>query len=183
MVGFMKVALAGVTGEAYNIGNPSLKSPVLISSNRLNPFSAATWRTMSSNIRTVIRPTNPSPRAGYTAQLQLKYMPKVSLDDGLKRFLDWSGGPTREGNDPDAHCGAGIRSLGPHGGRRDRGDAGRSSPPSSAPIEKQTKRRATPHRFRTWREALDRATAGIVLAVPPSLQPEIAVELIENRSR
>ena len=25
------------------------------------------------------------------AQLQLKYMPKVSLDDGLKRFLDWSG--------------------------------------------------------------------------------------------
>ena len=36
--------------------------------------------------------------------------------------------------------------------------------------------------FRTWREALDQtATAGIVLAVPPSLQPEIAVELIENR--
>ena len=36
--------------------------------------------------------------------------------------------------------------------------------------------------LRTWREAIDQAGAtGIVLAVPPSIQPAIAIELIENR--
>ena len=36
--------------------------------------------------------------------------------------------------------------------------------------------------FPTWREAIDRAEAGgIVLAVPPAVQPAIAIDLIENR--
>ena len=52
---------------------------------------------------------------------------------------------------------------------------------SANPETKATWDQATPV-FPTWREAVDRtAAAGIVLAVPPAIQPGIAIELIENR--
>ena len=92
IVGFLQVVLKGVAGEAYNIGNPEPEISMLELVKRIEKVSS---RLVDYNL--VEYPDSypndePNRRAPdiRKAHLQLDYTPKVDLDDGLKRFLDWS---------------------------------------------------------------------------------------------
>jgi len=92
MVGFLLVILKGVPGEAYNIGNPTPEISMVELVERIGKVSS---RAVEHNI--VEYPDSypadePNRRAPdiRKAKLQLEFKPEVGLDDGLKRFLDWS---------------------------------------------------------------------------------------------
>ncbi|GAB6052610.1 SDR family oxidoreductase [Magnetospira thiophila] len=94
MVGFMLVILKGVPGEAYNIGNPKPEISMVDLVKRIETLSK---KPVSYNI--VEYPDSypadePNRRAPdiRKARLQLDYEPSVKLDEGLKRFFDWSDG-------------------------------------------------------------------------------------------
>ncbi len=94
IVGFLLVVLEGVAGEAYNIGNPEPEISMLDLVARIESVSS---RSVSCDI--VEYPDSypadePNRRAPdiRKARLQLSFEPEVGLDDGLRRFLDWSDG-------------------------------------------------------------------------------------------
>ena len=92
MVGFIKVALGGVAGEAYNIGNPepeiSMLDLVKTIENVLNGDLAYDIIEYPDSYP-ADEPLRRAPDIR-KAQLQLKYDPQVTLEDGLNRFLHWS---------------------------------------------------------------------------------------------
>ncbi|MGB0671800.1 MAG: NAD-dependent epimerase/dehydratase family protein [Rhodospirillales bacterium] len=92
MVGFTLVSLKGVPGEAYNIGNPKPEISMVELVQRLEKV-----RKRKINYDVVEYPDSypadePNRRCPdiRKARLQLDFEPTVDLDDGLKRFLDWS---------------------------------------------------------------------------------------------
>jgi UDP-glucuronate decarboxylase len=92
MVGFLKVVLQGVPGEAYNIGNPKPEISMVELVKRIEALSSGP---VSYNI--VEYPDSypadePNRRAPdiRKAKLQLEFKPQVNLDEGLKRFLNWA---------------------------------------------------------------------------------------------
>ncbi len=92
ILGFLLVVLKGVAGEAYNIGNPEPEISMLDLVQRIGKVSS---RKVSYDV--VEYPDSypadePNRRAPdiRKARLQLNYRPTISLDDGLRRFLDWS---------------------------------------------------------------------------------------------
>ena len=92
IVGFLLVVLKGVAGEAYNIGNPEPEISML---DLVKQIETVSFREVGYNV--VEYPDSypadePNRRAPdiRKARLQLNYAPQVRLDDGLKRFLDWS---------------------------------------------------------------------------------------------
>lgn len=92
MVGFMLVMLKGVAGEAYNIGNPK---PEISMVELVQRIEGVLTKPVAHNV--IEYPDSypadePNRRAPdiRKARLQLEYEPAVDLDDGLKRFLDWS---------------------------------------------------------------------------------------------
>ena len=92
MVGFLRVILNGVPGEAYNIGNPN---PEISMINLVKRIEAASSHQVKYNIveypdsYPADEPNRRSPDIR-KAKIQLNYQPKVSLDEGLRRFLNWS---------------------------------------------------------------------------------------------
>ncbi len=92
IVGFLLVVLKGVAGDAYNIGNPE---PEISMVDLVKHIEKVSSRPVAYDV--VEYPDSypadePNRRAPdiRKARLQLGYEPSVSLDDGLKRFLDWS---------------------------------------------------------------------------------------------
>ena len=92
IVGFLLVVLKGVAGEAYNIGNPEPEISML---DLVKQIETVSFRDVGYNV--VEYPDSypadePNRRAPdiRKARLQLNYAPQVSLDDGLRRFLDWT---------------------------------------------------------------------------------------------
>jgi UDP-glucuronate decarboxylase len=92
MVGFLKVILGGVPGEAYNIGNPK---PEISMVDLVQRIEGVLKRPISHNI--VEYPDSypadePNRRCPdiHKARLQLKFEPMVDLDDGLQRFFSWA---------------------------------------------------------------------------------------------
>lgn len=92
MVGFLLVALKGVPGEAYNIGNPK---PEISMVELVQSIERVIGRPVDHNI--IEYPDSypadePNRRAPdiRKAHLQLEYAPTVTLDEGLKRFLSWA---------------------------------------------------------------------------------------------
>ena len=92
MVGFMKVAMQGVAGEAYNIGNPK---PEISMIDLVKSIEAVRGGDVIYDI--IEYPDSypadePMRRAPdiRKALLQLKYNPEVALEVGLKRFFDWT---------------------------------------------------------------------------------------------
>lgn len=92
MIGFTKVLLSGLPGNAYNIGNPA---PEVSMSELVRRLESVTGRSLTAN--TVEYPDTypgdePQRRCPdiSKASLQLGYQPKVKLEDGLARFLGWS---------------------------------------------------------------------------------------------
>ncbi|MCB2101672.1 MAG: NAD-dependent epimerase/dehydratase family protein [Rhodobacterales bacterium] len=94
MVGFLRVILKGVPGEAYNIGNPKPEISMVDLVQRIEKVSS---RKVTYNV--VEYPDSypadePNRRCPdiRKARLQLDYEPGVDLDEGLRRFLTWADG-------------------------------------------------------------------------------------------
>jgi UDP-glucuronate decarboxylase len=92
MVGFMLVILKGVAGEAYNIGNPKPEISMVDLVKRIEKVSTRDVAYDIVEYPDSYPADEPNRRAPdiRKAGLQLKYEPGVDLDNGLKRFLDWS---------------------------------------------------------------------------------------------
>jgi len=92
IVGFMLVVLKGVAGEAYNIGNPEPEISMLDLVKRIEKVSSRPTAYDVVEYPDSYPADEPNRRAPdiRKARLQLGYDPAVVLDDGLKRFLDWS---------------------------------------------------------------------------------------------
>lgn len=92
MVGFMKVALGGIAGEAYNIGNPQPEISMLDLVKTIETVLDGDLAYDVIEYPDSYPADEPMRRAPdiRKAQLQLKYNPEVALKDGLKRFLNWS---------------------------------------------------------------------------------------------
>ena len=92
MVGFFLVILKGVPGEAYNIGNPK---PEISMIELVETLIKINTRKITYNLIEYpdSYPTDEPMRRCpdiRKAQLKLAFDPTVKLDDGLKRFFDWS---------------------------------------------------------------------------------------------
>ncbi len=92
IAGFMKVLLGGTPGHAYNIGNPV---PEITMLELVKALEKAVGHRL--DVRTVEYPDSypadePQRRCPdiSKAARQLSYKPAVSLDEGLKRFMDWA---------------------------------------------------------------------------------------------
>ena len=92
MIGFLLVLLKGVSGEAYNIGNPKPEISMIELVKRIELVS-----TKPVDFNIVEYPDSypadePNRRAPdiRKAKLQLGFKPQIDLDQGLKRFLDWA---------------------------------------------------------------------------------------------
>ncbi len=92
IVGFMQVVLKGVAGEAYNIGNPEPEISMLDLVKRIEKVASGRVEYDVVEYPDSYPADEPNRRAPdiRKARLQLEYTPTVDLDDGLKRFLDWS---------------------------------------------------------------------------------------------
>ncbi len=92
IVGFLLVVLKGVAGEAYNIGNPEPEISMVDLVKRIEKVSSNTVAYDVVEYPDSYPADEPNRRAPdiRKARLQLDYSPAVDLDDGLKRFLDWS---------------------------------------------------------------------------------------------
>jgi UDP-glucuronate decarboxylase len=92
MVGFLRVILKGVPGEAYNIGNPKPEISML---GLIERIEAVLGRKLTYNVieypdsYPADEPLRRCPDIR-KARLQLDYQPFVDLDEGLRRFLSWS---------------------------------------------------------------------------------------------
>ena len=92
MTGFLLVLLKGVSGEAYNIGNPKPEISIIELVKRIELIS-----TKPVDFNIVEYPDSypadePNRRAPdiRKAKLQLGFKPQIDLDKGLKRFFDWA---------------------------------------------------------------------------------------------
>ena len=92
IVGFLLVVLKGVAGEAYNIGNPEPEISMVELVKRIEKVSSRPVAYDVVEYPDSYPADEPNRRAPdiRKARLQLGYEPAVTLDDGLKRFLDWS---------------------------------------------------------------------------------------------
>lgn len=92
MVGFTLVVLKGVPGEAYNIGNPKPEISMVDLVKRIEKISKHKVAYDVVEYPDSYPADEPNRRAPdiRKARLQLAYEPSVDLDEGLKRFLDWS---------------------------------------------------------------------------------------------
>jgi UDP-glucuronate decarboxylase len=92
LVGFLLTILKGVPGEVYNIGNPT---PEVSMQDLVKTIEEVLGRPVPY---TVIEYPDSYPADEpmrrcpdiRKARLQLKYEPRVTLPDGLKRFLGWT---------------------------------------------------------------------------------------------
>ena len=92
MNGFLRVIATGVPGEAYNIGNPKPEISML---DLVRGMEKAVGRKLDYNVveypdsYPADEPLRRCPDIT-KARRQVGFEPAVDLDDGLKRFLDWT---------------------------------------------------------------------------------------------
>lgn len=92
MVGFFRVILNGVPGEAYNIGNPDPEVTMLelaAAFERMSPSDVRKKTTEYPDSYPADEPMRRCPDIR-KAQIQLGFEPSVKLDDGIGRFLNWA---------------------------------------------------------------------------------------------
>jgi len=100
MNGFLRIILKGISGRAYNIGNPKPEISVL-----------GLFEVVSSVVNKKIESCKVSYPSSYPtdepqrrcpdidkAKKDLGYIPKISLEDGLKKFFIWSNRNYLKGN-------------------------------------------------------------------------------------
>ena len=92
MIGFFRVLLKGVPGEAYNIGNPNPEvsmNDLAAAFVRVSPVSVAVQTTEYPDSYPADEPMRRCPDIR-KASLQLDYHPRVGLEEGVSRFLEWA---------------------------------------------------------------------------------------------
>ena len=92
MIGVFLVMLKGVPGEAYNIGTPKPEVSMIDLVKRLQTISKQEVTYNQIEYPASYPADEPMRRCPdiQKARLQLNFNPIISLDDGLRRFLDWS---------------------------------------------------------------------------------------------
>lgn len=92
LVGFLRVILSGVPGETYNIGNPKPEISVL---ELVEIMEGVVGQPIERNIieypdsYPADEPLRRCPDIR-KARLQLDYEPQVAIEEGLRRFFDWT---------------------------------------------------------------------------------------------
>ena len=94
MNGFLRVIARGVPGEAYNIGNPRPEINVRELVDHLGDALGRPVEAETVEYPDTYPADEPMRRCPdiRKATLQLGYEPKVELDEGLRRFLEWTEG-------------------------------------------------------------------------------------------
>jgi UDP-glucuronate decarboxylase len=92
IVGFLSVIIKGVAGEAYNIGNPDPEISMVELVQTIEKISAQKIEYDVVEYPDSYPADEPNRRAPdiRKARVQLDFNPTVGIDEGLKRFLDWS---------------------------------------------------------------------------------------------
>lgn len=92
LVGFMLAVLRGVPGEAYNIGNPEPELTVLELVQRIEKVLGRKVDYHLIEYPDAYPADEPMRRCPdiRKARLQLRYEPRVDIDQGLGRFLSWA---------------------------------------------------------------------------------------------
>ena len=92
MEGFIRVILNGVPGEAYNIGNPNPEISVIDLIKKIESILAKEVKYNTVDYPDSYPADEPTRRCPdiLKAKLQVKYKPKIDIDEGLKRFINWS---------------------------------------------------------------------------------------------
>lgn len=92
MEGFIRVILNGVPGEAYNIGNPNPEISVIDLIKKIESILAKEVKFNIVDYPDSYPADEPTRRCPdiLKAKLQVKYKPKIDIDEGLKRFINWS---------------------------------------------------------------------------------------------
>lgn len=94
MIGFLKALVSGRNGEAYNIGNDENEISMKDLAHTLTELaqSSASYRLISyPDTYPAGEPQRRCPDLS-KSRSQLNYMPSVSLQEGISRFLDWCRG-------------------------------------------------------------------------------------------
>ncbi len=92
IVGFLLVFARGVAGEVYNIGNPAPEVTIFELIKRIEDVLGKNIPYNVIEYPDSYPADEPMRRAPdiRKARLQLKYEPKVDLNEGLRRFFEWS---------------------------------------------------------------------------------------------
>ncbi len=92
IAGFIKVLVRGTAGEAYNIGNPTPELSMLELVKRTEGVLGRPVKRAIIEYPDSYPADEPNRRCPdiTKARLQLKYEPRVGIDEGLKRFYDWA---------------------------------------------------------------------------------------------
>ncbi len=92
MEGFIRVILNGVPGEAYNIGNPDPEISVIELIKKMEIILGKKVRYDIVNYPDSYPADEPTRRCPdiFKAKIQLKYKPKIEIEEGLRRFINWS---------------------------------------------------------------------------------------------
>ena len=92
MEGFLRVVLSGVPGESYNIGNPNPEISVidLIKKMEIILNKKVKYDVVDYPDSYPADERNRRCPDILKAKIQLKYEPKVDIDEGLRRFIFWS---------------------------------------------------------------------------------------------
>ena len=92
VIGFMLALLRGIPGEAYNVGNPKPEVTMQDLAQRICELvgDPASYRVVDyPDGYPANEPQRRCPDIR-KAELQLGFQPRVTLDEGLKRFLSWT---------------------------------------------------------------------------------------------
>ena len=92
MEGFIRVILNGVPGEAYNIGNPEPELSVIELIEKIEHILGKKVKYNNVEYPDSYPADEPNRRCPdiLKAKIQIKYNPKIDINEGLKRFLEWS---------------------------------------------------------------------------------------------
>lgn len=92
MVGFLLVLLRGNAGEVYNIGNPKPEISVLDLAKKIKTIVEHKVTYNIVDYPDSYPPDEPNRRCPniQKARTDINYTPKVELEDGLRRFLNWT---------------------------------------------------------------------------------------------
>ena len=92
MEGFIRVILNGVPGEAYNIGNPDPEISVIELIQKIEIILGKKVRYDIVNYPDSYPADEPNRRCPdiFKAKIQVKYKPKIKIEEGLRRFINWS---------------------------------------------------------------------------------------------
>ena len=92
MEGFIRVILNGVPGEAYNIGNPKPEISVIELIEKIEFILDKKVKYNIVDYPDSYPADEPNRRCPdiLKAKRQIKYQPKVDINDGLRRYIKWS---------------------------------------------------------------------------------------------